>query len=875
MTISRPKYVWVARTLRLSALAAVVSCAAEPLDVDTNHDEERVQLGTSSLEHRNFDAREVYNAHASLGDRKVTPRLVGRLAAPDVAATFDEATGATRTLQSRTGFLTAARSGSAPSIALDFARANTDALGLVDADLAGMEVTDVVYSGVTGTTHIYYRQRHLGLPVYNAQLQFNVHRDGRILSINNAFVPNIGVVARSTAPALSAAEAVEHAAANLSVGLTTRLQARSAATAGVEQRTLVDAPELSRAVVDAQLMWVPVNAAEVALVWRFQIETLDGNHHFDYTVDAATGKVWTRFDWTASDSYRAYEEPVESASHSNPAQPSDGRVVISNPADPTASPNGWHNDGTTAFLIHRGNNVHAYDDRDANNAPPTTQPACTASRDCNFPLNLANAPSTYTPAALTNLFYWNNIIHDVAYQYGFDEAGGNFQVSNFGRGGAGNDAVRAEGQDGGGTNNANFSTPPDGSAPRMQMFEWTQTNPRRDGDFDNGIIVHEYGHGISTRLVGGPSNSSCLQNSQQGGEGWSDWFALWFTVEPGDVGTDARGIGTYALGQPTTGAGIRTQRYSTNPEINTHTYASIAGKAVPHGVGEVWAQALWEVYWALVDTHGFDPNLNNGLGTAGNQRAMLYVTEGLKNTICSPTFVNARDGIIAAAAASNNGEDVCRLWGAFAAFGLGTDAVSGGPNSTTPTNGFQVPPECSGAEVVFSDDFEQDRGWTANPSGTDTATSGRWERANPETTTSSGTKQQGTTTSGNFNLVTGPLAGSGAGANDVDGGTTTIQSPVIAIPAGGAVTLSLSFYFSHLNNSSSADFFRVQIVGATTATVLEELGSAANDDAAFVKRTVDISSFAGQSVRILISTSDSAGASLVEAAVDDVLIQRQ
>jgi hypothetical protein len=111
MTISRPKYVWVARTLRLSALAAVVSCAAEPLDVDTNHDDEgRVQLGTSSLEHRNFDAREVYNAHASLGDGKVTPRLVGRLAAPDVAVTSDEVTGATRTLQSRTGFLTEARS---------------------------------------------------------------------------------------------------------------------------------------------------------------------------------------------------------------------------------------------------------------------------------------------------------------------------------------------------------------------------------------------------------------------------------------------------------------------------------------------------------------------------------------------------------------------------------------------------------------------------------------------------------------------------------------------------------------------------------------------------------------------------------------------
>jgi len=176
---------------------------------------------------------------------------------------------------------------------------------------------------------------------------------------------------------------------------------------------------------------------------------------------------------------------------------------------------------------------------------------------------------------------------------------------------------------------------------------------------------------------------------------------------------------------------------------------------------------------------------------------------------------------------------------------------------------------------VFSDDFEIDRGWTANPAGGDTATLGQWARANPETTTSSGTKQQGTTPSGSFDLVTGPLAGASAGVNDVDGGVTSIRSPVIAIPAGGTVTLSLSFYFAHGTNSSTADFFRVQVVGTTTATVIEELGSNVNDDAAFAGRSVDITAFAGQSVRLLISTADLGGASLVEAAVDDVVITRQ
>ncbi len=696
MRSSRHHSAWFVRTTLLLVPTAIIGCASDPpSSAPPRDDDGRVVLGASSLVERNFDARDRHNARVRFADGMVTPRFAGRFAAADIAATFDETTGATRTLMAQVGFLTGPAPGSALTIAQSFARAHTDMLGLSDADLADMEVTDVGYSQVLGTTHVYYRQRHLGLPVYNAQLHVNIDKDGRILSVNNTFVPNLAKVAKSASPALGAEHAVASAAANLSVELAVPPSAVSSIAPGAERKTIVDAAGLSKSNVEAQLMWVPVNAKQVALAWRFQIETLDGNHHFDYTVDADSGKVWTRMDWTTSASYRAYKEPVESANHSSPAHPSDGRVVVTNPADATASPLGWHSDGTTSYTIHRGNNVHAYDDRDANNAPPATQPACTSALDCIFPLDLASAPSVYTAAAVSNLFYWNNLIHDVQYQYGFNEANGNFQVNNFGKGGAGNDPVRAEAQDGTGTNNANFSTPPDGSQPRMQMYEWTNTTPRRDGDLDNGIIVHEYGHGISNRLVGGPSNVSCLGNAQQPGEGWSDWFALWYTARPTDVGTTGRGIGTYALGQATTGPGIRTQRYSTDPAVNTWTYSSISGMAVPHGVGSVWAQALWEVYWALVNKYGYDANLKNALGNAGNQRALLYVTQGLKNTVCSPTFINARDGIIAAATATHSGEDVCLLWQTFAAFGLGTNASTPGPSSTSATNGFSIPAACS------------------------------------------------------------------------------------------------------------------------------------------------------------------------------------
>jgi len=186
------------------------------------------------------------------------------------------------------------------------------------------------------------------------------------------------------------------------------------------------------------------------------------------------------------------------------------------------------------------------------------------------------------------------------------------------------------------------------------------------------------------------------------------------------------------------------------------------------------------------------------------------------------------------------------------------------------------PPPPPPTGTVFFDDFETDQGWTVNPSGTDTATAGQWERGNPETTTSSGTKQQGTTVSGVNDLVTGRLAGSSAGTYDVDGGVTSIRSPAIVLPSSGTLTLTFSYYLAHLNNSSSADFLRVKVVGTTTSTVLEELGAANDDDAVWASSPpIDVSAFAGQTIRILIEAADASGASLVEAAVDDVKITQQ
>ena len=178
-----------------------------------------------------------------------------------------------------------------------------------------------------------------------------------------------------------------------------------------------------------------------------------------------------------------------------------------------------------------------------------------------------------------------------------------------------------------------------------------------------------------------------------------------------------------------------------------------------------------------------------------------------------------------------------------------------------------------GGTTVYQDTFETATGWTTNAGGTDTATLGAWERGDPEATTSSGTKQLGTTVSGTNDLVTGRPAGESAGDLDVDGGTTSVRSPAVTLPASGTLTLALSWYLAHGSNASSADFFRVSIVhnGGTTV-VFSQAGAASNRNGAWGTASANISAYAGQSVRILIEAADASTASLVEAGVDDVRI---
>jgi extracellular elastinolytic metalloproteinase len=217
-----------------------------------------------------------------------------------------------------------------------------------------------------------------------------------------------------------------------------------------------------------------------------------------------------------------------------------------------------------------------------------------------------------------------------------------------------------------------------------------------DSDFDNGVIAHEFGHGISIRLTGGPANSNCLNNAEQAGEGWSDFFALALTAKPGDKGTDARGIGTFVYNQNIGDLGIREFKYTTDMVVNPMTYNYIKNNKGVHYVGTVWCSMLWDIYWKMVEKYGFDEDVMNGNG--GNNKTIQLVMDGLKLQACGPGFVDARDAILKADSINNGGANRDLLWRAFARRGLGYTATQGSANSVTDggLTKFDLPPDVTG-----------------------------------------------------------------------------------------------------------------------------------------------------------------------------------
>lgn len=601
---------------------------------------------------------------------------------------------------------------------LELVRTQLVGHGYIAEDLADLVLKDKYQDEHNGVSHTFLRQRWKGIEVFNGDLAVHQSADGKLLKLNNGAWSFAGRTAEAPEPSIPAEQALAVILAKDGV------RAAMPAWVATEEnghRHVYDGTAFNEQPVTVQLMYLPTEDT-LRLVWNVNYYEPGGAHWWNVQVSALTAKELRRNDWVSncgfghahegahaplevpaesdeapmlpmapagSMEYNVYPIPVESPSHGS-------RSLVTAPwnAAGAASPYGWHDTNGSAgaeYTITRGNNVHAQEDANGNNGTGYA-PDGGASLSFDYSINLNQAPSTYRDAAITNLFYWNNVMHDVWYQYGFNEVSGNFQQNNYGRGGLGNDYVYADAQDGYSMNNANFATPPDGSNPRMQMFLWNQTSPNRDGDLDAGIIAHEYGHGISIRLVGGPSNSNCLNNAEQMGEGWSDFFGLMMTMKASHTRTTNRGVGTYVMGQSNTGTGIRPAPYNTSFGVNGFTYGATTNPSYQytHDIGFIWCTILWEMAWDLIDEYGFDPDLYNGTG--GNNIAMQLVIDGLKLTPCSPGFVDGRDAILAADQQTYGGAHTNLLWGAFARRGLGYGASQGSSNNLNDqTEAFNLP----------------------------------------------------------------------------------------------------------------------------------------------------------------------------------------
>ncbi len=732
-------------------------------------------------------------------------------------------------------------------------------------DLAELQLTDH-YLGSNGIEHLYFQQHYQGIPIYQAIASVSISANGTIFSPGETrFHAQLKHKINKRSAKWTAQDALAAVLPKASIIPSIKQQ-------NGNRDFLFSADQVAAEDIPVRLEYYANAQGQLYLSWAIQLAEQSGHAWWSLHVDTQDGSILHRSNLTLSCSFADHpyhrhdagcQQKIEvETAPSNATQAGSYRVfpfpgespantthqLVSDPDDAEASPFGWHDvDGVDGaeYTITRGNNVHAFPDPLSQNTPQGDEPDGGASLQFDFPYDPNAAVESYRDAATVNLFYATNTVHDFYYHYGFDEASGNFQATNYTGLGRDDDYIWAQSQDGYLTstvNNANFTSPPDGQIGRMQMYMWNRSvggglkylqvlepasvageyggiastddpqgfgpeppavpiiaevvevndgkfNPYTtdaceviqnsaelsgkialvdrggctyedkvimaeaagavaviicnfredpegmqgtvapdplipslmlgstdcqtirqfvgtglrvsfgqplpsgpdfiDGDFDNGIIAHEYGHGISSRLTGGPIQSECLSNpdfngnniaddTEQMGEGWSDFFALVMTVQAGDNGSMPRGIGTFINRQGSEERGLRRYPYSTDMSINPLTYGDVAADPETHRLGSVWCSMLWDLYWALVEEYDFDPDLKTGTG--GNNIAVNLVVEGLKMQACQPGFVDGRKAILDADQALYSGANECLIWDVFARRGLGFYASQGNSN---------------------------------------------------------------------------------------------------------------------------------------------------------------------------------------------------
>ncbi len=428
------------------------------------------------------------------------PRLATDLG---LVASTDDRTGLPTFLWGGLSPAPTSATGSASDAALAHVRARAGTYGLTDAALATVSVAHVHDTGRGGIL-VVLRQELDGVPVVGSDAKVLLRRDLSLVAISGALRGDAVEGPAATFP-LPHAGAVARALSDLYATTipSSVLAPSSDATRGGYRRfdaasTVLRFDQPAR----ARRVHFPMGRSLVPAYYAEVFSSLDGASWdaYAYVIDAHTGAVLQRRNLTAhaAFSYRVF------ADASGDLRPLDGPI-----ADFTPHPTGVPDESYPAFIAPTlvtidgfnqfadpwlpagatetvGNNVDAYTDHDSNNglSPGDTRGTLTGPAEFGHVYDPSLSPlasAEQQMGSVTQLFYTTNWLHDYWYDSGFDEASGNAQFDNYGRGGDGFDPLRCEAQDSvddGAANNANMATPADGASPRMQIYLWSGPETR-------------------------------------------------------------------------------------------------------------------------------------------------------------------------------------------------------------------------------------------------------------------------------------------------------------------------------------------------------------------------------------------------------------
>ncbi|GAB1639940.1 M36 family metallopeptidase [Krasilnikovia sp. MM14-A1259] len=605
---------------------------------------------------------------------------------------MDRATGTPRRVAKLDGFLTGASRLDPVKVALNYVKANSAVFGLSAAEVGRLTLRRD-YVDLAGTHHLSFTQSVGGVPVFGNGVKAHVTKDGRLIQVDGS--PVADLPSSPGRAKLSAEKARAAAVENVHGDSAAKPVGRAA---GVTETTTFSDNGSAKLVMFQ-------TATGPRLAWQ----TVAADEGWIHVIDAQNGTVLFRQSTVAQDTALVWPN--------YPGAPSGGKQVA-------VDLRKWLPNGATRLA---GNIAHVYTDvNDDNVANPSDEikptvngtwrylftdfskqvgGKCRAAFKCSWNPAVPYSWQKNRSQSSVELYYLLGVWHDhlATGPIGFTRKAGNFEAID-------HDAVQGQALDGADTNNglpdadhisnANMSTPPDGTPPRMQMYLWSDPNDPYDESLagnssdEADTVFHEYTHGLSNRLVVDANGVSTLTVAQSRamGEAWSDWYTQDYFVAKGyEKDTPKTGdvlVGKYMFG----GATLRSEPMDCSVESRSrfcpgtptagpggYTYGDYGhiyeGGPDVHTDGEIWAQTLWDLRKAI-----------------GSNKAEMLVTRAMELSPAKPSFLDQRNSILQADLVTNRGRLQTKIWQVFAHRGMGFYAGAVDGTDTDVVEDFSLPP---------------------------------------------------------------------------------------------------------------------------------------------------------------------------------------